>query len=286
VLAKLRLPETAQLVRGRRLKLLAAIIRPGAPAPLKALLRATAGTSTGEVRLQDLRWLRTQCKKLTHLPDPAVAPAVWETLMRDRDLWAGCVDEALLVAAKQLEQAEQERAQSGPPAGSEPDAPPKWLGPAQWEALEDAEPGAYFRCGFCPPARARCCRTHGALRSHEQRAHGVGCPVRPYVTSSRCPACGLEYHTRLRALHHARYSSPVCRRRILAGELPRPPPCELHAADEADRPALRTAARAGTSACLAAVPGPRPGRRRISGERDGGPLTSPGAASSCTTPAV
>ena len=117
-------------------------------------------------------------------------------------------------------------------------------------------------CDLCPPERARHCDTAQGLKQHQLLVHGIKCPIRPYVVSARCPACSLDYGTRLRALRHARNNSVRCRAKILSGVCPLPDEELLKAADLADRGAVKAALRAGTTPGKALTPGPKAGPKR------------------------
>ena len=102
----------------------------------------------------------------------------------------------------------------------------------------------------------------GGLAAHEEKTHGTRTAARSYVIDVRCPACGLDYGSRPRALRHLAYGSAACRALMLQGQLMPQPPELVAAADEADRPVLREAGRLGISCCRATTPGPKQGACR------------------------
>ena len=105
-----------------------------------------------------------------------------------------------------------------------------------------------FLCGQCNQAFS----TVAGVTVHRLKAHpelpNLPRLVRQSVLGSVCPACGTDFHQRLRVLHHLRKrggDDSACRARVLAGEFLGHPEELLAAADAADAEHRRCCRRAG-----------------------------------------
>ncbi len=84
----------------------------------------------------------------------------------------------------------------------------------------------------------------GGLALHRIRANGDDGPTklaRSVVVGSICPACGVDFHSRIRVCRHLRHGASACVLACANGLLPVFSPGEVLAADERDR--LEWAAR-------------------------------------------
>jgi hypothetical protein len=213
------------------------------PEVLKALLASHESSTKFASRLAaNLVWLRAHAHCFTAWPDPTVDHRPWHDIMRNNPgVWATAVKTVIdrTVDCK--------------------------IEKPMFIDLESTIPppiDAHF-CTLCPPSKARHCTSAAGLRQHQLVAHGVKCPIRPFVVTSKCPACSLEYNTRFRALRHARYDSAKCRARILEGHCPLPAPELLAQADADDRLVVALARKAGTTPGKATIPGPKSGPKKV-----------------------
>ena len=110
-------------------------------------------------------------------------------------------------------------------------------GLASWTVGSEAEvqvDADEFLCAACSawfPAR-------GQLSLHGIRAHGGDGPtrlVRSVVVGPICPACGVNFHSRLRVCRHLRHGAAACVLACASGQLPVFSEAEILAADERDR---------------------------------------------------
>ena len=120
------------------------------------------------------------------------------------------------------------------------------------------------------PACGKQCKGPQGLAAHSRRKHGRKMTARSFCIGSVCPACGVDYHTRPRALHHLQFSSKACRAAMLAGELPECSAEEISAADLRDRIARKAANLRGDTRARALAPPSRGlgARKRGIGPRD------------------
>ena len=116
------------------------------------------------------------------------------------------------------------------------------------------QPG-WFRCQLCISTACRVFPSERALRAHHVAGHGVRCRTRAFIDSDgRCPVCGLNFHTRIRAIAHAQRKSSACSHKI---QLCKPLPDDRIRILDADDAASRRAARkSGHATPLATLPGP------------------------------
>ena len=113
-----------------------------------------------------------------------------------------------------------------------------------------AEPGdecAVAMCG-CEHCEAVFSCKQG-LATHCTRAHGHRNDLRAFVEFRQCPACGKEFPTRARAVHHLTYSAARCRARVLHGGFERVPEARLAELDASEARSRRAAQRAGFHSC-------------------------------------
>ena len=123
---------------------------------------------------------------------------------------------------------------------------------------------AVHSCTLCddPPFVAE---TERGLLAHTRRKHGVRTPVAAFLAdSSICPACGTDFHSRVRLLTHAadkRVRSITrgksCYQQIMDMQLPRVPLGELERLQKQEREECRDAGRRGHSHPLAINPAKR-----------------------------
>ncbi len=103
----------------------------------------------------------------------------------------------------------------------------------------------------CP----RCAKTFDSIQKlnlHLFKAQGLKNPIRRLVSTSTCPICLTEFHTRTRILNHLRYRSHVCRCNLLiAGPLLS---VEADLLDFEEAVANRLLAQSGSRAHKAALP--------------------------------
>jgi hypothetical protein len=108
-----------------------------------------------------------------------------------------------------------------------------------------------FLCGSC----ATWWPSKGSLAQHRRRAHGddaLALAARSVAIGTVCPACGIDFFSRIRVCRHLKWGAAACREALLEGSLPVECPEDVGAADARDR-ALRTARR---HVGLSAVAGP------------------------------
>ena len=104
------------------------------------------------------------------------------------------------------------------------------------------------------PSCGKLCRGAKGLAAHQRRAHGLRMQARYYVLGTKCPCCGVDFHTRPRALHHLQYDSKHCRAKMHEGSLPRFPDKQVHETDRQDAAAVRGAVARGETRTRALFP--------------------------------
>ena len=119
----------------------------------------------------------------------------------------------------------------------------------------------WFKCQLCPTGACRIFPSERALRAHHVAGHNRRCPTRCYIEADGiCPACGLCFHTRIRAIAHAQRRTSACSREILQ--------CLLLDADrvalldQEDAATRKTTRKCGHPTPLARIPGPAKGPKR------------------------
>ena len=103
-------------------------------------------------------------------------------------------------------------------------------------------------CGQCGKTFA----TRQAFAVHDFRAHGTSTAVRWHVSTTFCPVCLLEFHTRDRVIAHFRMSS-VCRMNLLLNH-PRLSVEEFEALQTRAAEKVRALRASGRARCYAAMP--------------------------------
>ena len=133
------------------------------------------------------------------------------------------------------------------------------VGPSS-TASHGLQPG-WFRCQLCISTACRVFPSERALRAHLVSGHGTRCQTRAFIDSDgRCPVCGLNFHTRIRAIAHAQRKSSACSLRI---QLCKPLPDErIRLLDAEDALARRVARKSGHATPLATLPGPGKGPKK------------------------
>ena len=222
---KLGQPSLDCILMVARLRYLGRPVR-NQPAPLLALLQAGAG----EPELPWLATIRADVERVRSLglvpgaPSLRQGPQAWLGLLRDAAKWAQildkvCFHESCLDRAALPEHSE-------PCAGR----------------------GLGHQCPVCP-ARFP---SERALASHCRAKHGHRLAVKQHIDGSGvCPACGTNFHTRLRCI--ARLSDkrpPPCTAWVLAN-VPPLPPTVVAQLNEQDRAAKREAWAQGRTRPLA-----------------------------------
>ena len=171
---------SALQVAGLKPRLVAARARYAARASLHgsdwllALLRSPAGLSWRSELLLALATLQTElAPQLDYLPDPRVDPAAWEKTWTAEPLrW------------KRLIRAFLKQASCKEP------------GDDVVEAVEQLP--LSWRCIHCDAVFAN----RRAMLAHARVKHGVRTLSRRVVLTQFCPACGTDFHCRLRAIRH------------------------------------------------------------------------------------
>ena len=182
-------------------------------------------------------------ESLGTLPCPRVRPQAWEAIWKEHP-----------GARKSLLQRFRDRL-----VGRAAD---HGLAPAG--AQMAANTAVQLACPQCPPT-AQLWTSAKALASHMMARHGHRRWVRFFVADGRCPACGGDFHTRLRAMHHVQHSSKKCSAAVASGCVPPMPLGEVERLDALDSAARSAARRSGRSHLQAFVPA-RHGRAAAVGD--------------------
>ena len=272
-------------IAAARLRLAARITLRGTPA-IQGLAQSWTGAGWRKALVRDMRLMHVVLRKrLRELPDPAVAPAVWEDLWRRYlGAWNGLVRKLVQQAAEQPaaflaalaacgEVAEEgdlafaaAEADSQPPqaVAEEPAASQLPPAAAAEEAAGHLPPagGVVAAAALEPPpvavddVHAFVCTVCGkqfasqrGLMCHGTHAHGRQRPSACFVVTSVCPGCGNDYRTRARAMEHVERGSVRCRLAVVEGGMGLVPhdPAVVAAADDADRMLRHQARKAGRS---------------------------------------
>lgn len=207
-----------------------------APSYIRGLLQGRGGEEWRfALTLSMAAMQRLMAPKLDDLPHPAVEPAVWEAAWRAAPAaWLAVVKGATLRAGK-------DPAHAAAVLALFPELEAHKADNTDSEADE-------FLCGQCNQVFA----TVAGVTVHRLKAHpelpNLPRLVRQSVLGTVCPACGTEFHQRLRVLHHLRKrgcTDSACRARVLAGEFLGHSEELLAAADAADAEHRRCCRRAG-----------------------------------------
>ena len=105
--------------------------------------------------------------------------------------------------------------------------------------LDEDDKWLCMDCGKEFPRRA-------GLLAHQAKLHGRRLAARRYVVASTCPACGTDFHARLRCLQHMTRAK-ACRAAWQTGTLVECDPTAVAEADDLDRLCRRSARRLGVS---------------------------------------
>jgi hypothetical protein len=248
---RLDMPSVQCELRQRRLLYLARVLR-SAPASLRALLQTSPGGHTlpwVSLVMADMRALRLHhAAKLEEMPDPETDARPWCTVMMSYPTeWNELVRSYRYYSSTLL--VERRR--------------PHFIDASQETAPSGADPATRHCCSQCPLTRQRVFADARALNSHLARVHGVRRAARRFVSSGVCPACGLDFVTRARAIYHLQISSKQCRARMDAGELQQISPDIAAAIDKLDTAAAKASRREGHPTPLATAPGPRRGPKPL-----------------------
>ena len=208
----------------------------GAPDYIRGLLQGRGGDEWRFALTLSLAALqRLLTPKLDAMPHPVADPAAWEAAWRAAPAaWQATLRKATVLA------------------GADPDKAARVL--AEFPELNvaadddgDSDPDE-FMCGHC----GECFSTPAGVTIHRLKAHtdlpNLPLLVRQSVVSSTCPACHVDFHQRLRVLHHLRRRGGIdseCRRRVLGGEFAGHSPEAIAAADAVDAAHRRCCRAAG-----------------------------------------
>ena len=222
-------PSIDCLIAKQRLRYLGRIVRTH-PRGLIGLLHIRAG----EKRLAWVKLVANDCELLktyeslpSSLPHMFVDSGPWLALMRSEPQWTQAVDRLHFCESVSDRQ----------------------HGPTHSPARILAYP-----CTRCNKAFA----SQMALEAHCRRLHGDRLDLRRYVASSVCPACGTDYHERLRCisdLSHKRQPKCAVWIRALVEPLP---DAEVARLDAIDRVLRREPWRQGHTHHIAVRPSIRP----------------------------
>ena len=219
----------------RRLRLLPLLL--DGPAYLRAIHCAEPKPPHARLLLDDLTLLWEHAEELRHLPSPAMAPAQWACyITASRPRWKRIVRAIALLPNRPGVIAQQ----APPPTAAEVEE-----AEAQRSTLPRAQ--QLLQCDLCQ----KWCRGWRGLAGHRHRAHRIVATARAYCITSTCPACGKDYGSRPRAVHHLQYSSKVCREMMRTGRLHRYEDSLIEAADQADRELVRADVLAGRGRLVA-----------------------------------
>jgi len=187
VRAAVKWPDACMRVRAARLKFLPRLFRT-APPVLMAMLDelARGGVGWPAMIVDDLRWMRDNCRRHQDLPDPADDAAAWRLGVCARPAaWKLAVSAAVTRHAV--------RAARAAAANAAP--------------VPEALPFYEFPCELCD----RAFQSRASLASHMYRCHGVKNEIRRFMRETHCLACLMQFHSRERLFHHLSVSQARCR---------------------------------------------------------------------------
>ena len=206
------------------------------PKQLRAIFSACPKPPAADLFLEDLRLLWDHCEVVQHLPDPFEEPAPWKEFIIDQPhKWANVGMSLLGVPPRR-----HHVATPLPPLEcQDPDLAP-----------DPSNGGGELQCNIC----SKWCRGWRGLASHKRLKHNLAAEGRKFCISSICPACGKNFQTRPRALHHLQYSSKRCKAQLRAGSLHEFSTEEVQEADQKDIELTRADVRAGRGRLVAHIP--------------------------------
>ena len=197
-----------------RLRYAGRLVRNG-PAHLLGLIQQKAGDEWRAELVKSLHrmWIVLR-SRLAELGNPTVDPLPWQRFMRERPVQWSQLIRRYLQATVDVEA--QKEPQLVPSSGDE------------------------LLCGIC----GRDFPNSKALKCHAIQKHGRRSQASAFVPGTRCPVCGTDYNSRLRAIVHLERGQGQCSAFMRSGQLQAMSPedherCIL--ADRAERRAARAA---------------------------------------------
>ena len=137
---------------------------------------------------------------------------------------------------------------------------------AKLQECANSSQQGWFKCHLCDDNARRVFTSDRALRAHLVAGHGVRCRARLYIGDGLCPVCGLQFHTRIRAIAHASRRTSKCYHDIIhCAPLDDERVAQL---DEIDAATPKKARKGGHPTPLAILPGPSKGPKRKLAELD------------------
>jgi len=204
------------------------------PSYLRALLQGAGARQWRQELIIAMRLMKAMlATKLAEFPDPRCSPHFWE------DWWTRWPAQWRALVALFLKQTvtrpadfafsvQELRGQQ--PESDERDAP----------ALDG------WMCMICPTSPTFA--THAAFLHHQNHSHGRKREGRFFCLGSVCPACGIDFRHRLRALEHLYRGARACVQAVADGSLHRFSDAEVAAADLADQQYRSRCSKQGRSA--------------------------------------
>jgi hypothetical protein len=213
---------------------LAARLAARAPDYTTALLQGPGGTPWRLALVESLAAMHKMLPdKLASLPAPAVDPAAWEAVWRRCPAGGAALVRLLHLRVRQDPAAALVVMRAAPLLSHHADE------------LDEEDPDE-FLCGHCPRTFA----TFAGAQTHRARAHnltGADC-IRRSVIGSACPACNVDFRSRVRVISHLRLRQDAvgaCRAAVLTGRFANFTEEQVQAADEADLVHRRACRRTG-----------------------------------------
>ena len=193
-----------------------------APAALFALLQAESDISTSyrAMLTEDVKWMRRNLpQKITdeQLSNDA-ATAVLQIVNFEPKQWRKLVKQAIANAKERIKQRADlkdfhatfitEARASGLLIYISTS-----LSKAESEAIKSSITNTQVQsrsCAICNTSFL----TVQKLKLHQYRVHGIKHPLRRHITGNSCPCCLRYFHTRNTVLHHLRYPTRHCYKRL------------------------------------------------------------------------
>ena len=122
----------------------------------------------------------------------------------------------------------------------------------KWITLSKKRDNHHASRMTCPHDRQRCCITASALISHQLKSNGHKNPCQKRHIDCSCPAWGVLFSSRAKAVDFVAHRAKCCRNACLPGPVVRPSE-EDTAADERDRQAAAKSPWLGTAQRLPSV---------------------------------